>query len=80
MASDEVFARYRDEAQRTNEIVMATPLDAAPAWWPDDLFGDFRLDNLREVIVHVLIESATHAGHLDALRELIDGRTWLVLD
>ncbi|MGH9304633.1 MAG: DUF664 domain-containing protein, partial [Acidimicrobiales bacterium] len=27
----------------------------------------------------VITETATHAGHLDATRELIDGRTWLVL-
>lgn len=75
-----VFDRYREEARRTNEIIEETPLEAAPAWWPDHLFGDFRMDNLREVIVHVLVETATHAGHLDAARELIDGRTWLVLD
>ncbi len=80
VSSVEVFERYRVEAQRTDEIIEATPLDAAPAWWPDDLFGGFRMDNLREVIAHVLIETATHAGHLDAARELIDGRTWLVLD
>ena len=33
----------------------------------------------REVVLHVLTETAVHAGHLDAARELIDGRTWLVL-
>ena len=38
-----------------------------------------RLENLREIILHVLTETAVHAGHLDATRELIDGRTWLVL-
>jgi len=34
---------------------------------------------LRQTILHVITETATHAGHLDAVRELIDGRTWLVL-
>jgi hypothetical protein len=34
---------------------------------------------LRQTILHVIAETATHAGHLDAVRELIDGRTWLVL-
>ena len=38
------------------------------------------MDNLREVVLHVITETATHAGHLDAVRELIDGRTWMVLD
>jgi hypothetical protein len=31
------------------------------------------------VLVHVLVETATHAGHLDAVRELLDGRQYLVL-
>ena len=63
----------------SDAIVAETPLDAAPAWWPD-FFGEFRMDSLREVLMHVITETATHAGHLDAVRELIDGRTWLVID
>jgi hypothetical protein len=27
----------------------------------------------------VIMETACHAGHLDAVRELIDGRQWIVL-
>ena len=34
---------------------------------------------LRDTVLHVLTETACHAGHLDTVRELIDGRTWLVL-
>jgi len=30
--------------------------------------------------LHVITETACHAGHLDAARELIDGRRWLVLN
>ena len=74
-----VFDMYRQQIDLTNAIITTTPLDAAPAWWPKELFGDWRLDNLREVILHVLTETAVHAGHLDAARELIDGRTWLVV-
>lgn len=33
-----------------------------------------------EVILHVLVETTTHAGHLDVARELIDGRQKLVVD
>jgi hypothetical protein len=29
--------------------------------------------------MHVITETAVHAGHLDAVRELIDGRQWIVL-
>ena len=78
-SAEEVLALYRDQAARTDAIVASTSLDAAPAWWPD-FFGSFRMDSMREVLLHVITETATHAGHLDAVRELIDGRTWLVLD
>jgi hypothetical protein len=30
-------------------------------------------------VLHVVTETATHAGHLDAARELIDGKLHLVL-
>jgi hypothetical protein len=33
----------------------------------------------RSVIMHVLAETAVHAGHLDSTRELLDGRQWIVL-
>lgn len=29
--------------------------------------------------MHVVTETACHAGHLDTARELIDGRQWMVL-
>jgi hypothetical protein len=35
---------------------------------------------LRFVMLHVLKETATHAGHLDAVAELLDGRQWVVID
>ncbi len=79
VSAEAVFDLYRQEIERANAIITATPLNTAPAWWPDDLFGDWRLDDLREVILHVMTETATHAGHLDAARELIDGKRWLVL-
>ncbi len=41
--------------------------------------GDWRLDDLRAVVLHVITETACHAGHLDAARELLDETTWLTL-
>jgi hypothetical protein len=32
---------------------------------------------LREIVLHAITETAVHAGHLDAARELLDGRTWM---
>jgi hypothetical protein len=77
--SDAIFSAYRSEIARSNEIIRATPLDTAPAVWPD-FFEDWHLDTLREIILHTMTETAMHAGHLDAARELIDGHQWLVLD
>jgi hypothetical protein len=75
----EVLEKYRRETERADRIIDDTALDAAPRWWPVHLFGDWRLDSLGDVLLHVITETATHAGHLDAARELIDGRQWLVL-
>ncbi len=73
-----VFGRYRHEIERANAVIAATPLDAPPKAWPD-FFGEWRLADQREILIHVITETATHAGHLDAVREIIDGRTWLRL-
>ncbi|MGZ4599021.1 MAG: DinB family protein [Oryzihumus sp.] len=77
-SAESVFALYRAQAERADALLAEMSLDTPPAWWPD-FFGGWRLDTAREVVLHVLTETAVHAGHLDAARELIDGRTWLVL-
>ena len=74
-----VLDLYRREIELAGAIIAATSLDSPPAWWPGDLFGDWRIRDLRQVILHVMTETACHAGHLDAARELIDGQQWVVL-
>ncbi len=32
------------------------------------------------MFVHALVDTVTHAGHLDIVRELVDGKQFLVLD
>jgi hypothetical protein len=76
--AEEVFDLYRAEMARANAVIEATPLETPPKNWPD-FFGDWRLPDLRAVMLHVITETACHAGHLDAARELIDGGTWLAL-
>jgi Protein of unknown function (DUF664) len=73
-----VLDLYRHEIELADAIIAVTAIDAPPAWWPD-FFGSFRLADLRAVMLHVITETACHAGHLDAVRELIDGRIWLNL-
>lgn len=77
--ADEVLDLYMRQIERSNAVLNDFPLDAAPIWWPEDQFGTWRLRDLRQIALHVIAETACHAGHLDAARELIDGRTWLVL-
>jgi hypothetical protein len=74
----EIRALYRDEIDRANAIIKATPLEAPPEHWADH-FGTWRLPDLRAILLHVIVETACHAGHLDVARELIDGKTWLIL-
>ena len=76
----DVFALYRDEIAHSNAIIAATPSDAAPRQL-DPRWGEWgkRFTNLRIVMLHMLKETACHAGHLDAAAELLDGRQWIVI-
>jgi len=78
-SAGEVFGAYRRAIEQADTVIAACSLDAPPAWWPGNLFGTWRLGSVREIVLHVLAETATHAGHLDAARELIDGKQNLVL-
>lgn len=78
VAASDVLDLYRATAARSDAVVLARPLDAPLAWWPDFL-GDRWLADVRDVLMHAITETATHAGHLDAARELLDGRQHLVL-
>lgn len=75
----EVLELYRREIALADAVIEATPIDTPPRWWPSDIFGDEPAQDLRECLLHVMVETACHAGHLDAVRELIDGKRWLVL-
>lgn len=69
-------ARYRREARATDEVLAALPLDARPAGL-DRPGLPCELRDVREVLLHLIEETARHAGHLDIARELLDGRTGL---
>lgn len=66
---EDVFGLYRDEIDRANAIIAATPLHKAPRQ-PDPRWGEWGLQfrDLRVVMLHMIEETACHAGHLDAAR------------
>lgn len=78
-SAEAVLARYREESAAADTVIRTTPADTAPAWWPRETHGEQFLHTLRDVALHAITETACHAGHLDAARELMDGRRWLVL-
>lgn len=75
----ELLEQYAEECALATAAVGEMGLDAEPTWWFED-GGDPPYSSLREVLLHVIVETATHAGHLDICRELVDGGQHLVLD
>ena len=72
--SAEIIRFYRDQCASSDAVLAVTPLSArprgshGPAMQPPDV---------RWVVLHMIEETARHAGHLDIARELIDGQTGL---
>ena len=63
---------YHRVWQHSDSTVDALDLDAPGVvpWWPPE-----RRDvTLQQILVHVIAETATHAGHADIVREQIDRR------
>lgn len=81
LATGTVLEEYRDAIATSNEIIGKTALDDPPRF-KDPQWAEWGIDfpDLRTIMHHMIVETATHAGHLDAAVELIDGRQWIVLD
>jgi uncharacterized damage-inducible protein DinB len=71
-----VFEFYRTQCERSDAILAATPLSTTPRGRHPDPLGAETTD-LRRIVLHMIEETARHAGHLDAARELLDGATGL---
>jgi hypothetical protein len=70
LTRSEAVAAYRQRAIVTDSTVRALPLAevAEPGTWAEG-------NDLRWVVLHLINETARHAGHADATRELLDGKT-----
>jgi uncharacterized damage-inducible protein DinB len=65
----DVLAFYATARAAAGEVIEELPLEERATAW----FGE--AVTMRWVLVHMIEETARHAGHLDILRELIDGAT-----
>jgi hypothetical protein len=74
----DVIAYYREQCERSDEVLARTPLSARPAGRHGDPDME-ELADVRSVVLHIIEETACHSGHLDIARELLDGRTGLGL-
>jgi hypothetical protein len=71
--SEPVLAALRERGRTTTEIVGRHPLDEVGA--PGERWDGARPASLERCLYHLVQEYARHAGHLDVVRELLDGRT-----
>jgi uncharacterized damage-inducible protein DinB len=79
MGADEtvagLLAGYAEVAARTDDLVRTLPdLGAAQALPDAPWFEPGASWSARRVLLHVIAETAQHAGHADVLRESIDGQ------
>ncbi|MBK5268768.1 MAG: DinB family protein [Acidimicrobiia bacterium] len=67
--TEDILGFYRRACDASDLAMAEVGLDGEGTAW----FGD--MVSMRWVILHMIEETARHAGHADILRELIDGST-----
>lgn len=70
---EEAVAFYREQCAASDAVLATTPLSAPPR----GVHGRYEPPNVRWVVLHMIEETARHAGHLDVQRELLDGKVRL---
>jgi hypothetical protein len=67
LAGYNAVAASTDTIVRTHDLDIAHPLPEAPWFEPGATW------TARRVLLHIIAETAQHAGHADILRETLDG-------
>ena len=75
---EDILTLYRTAREHADATIAALSLDdvGRVPWWPDDR----NEVTLHRILVHMIDETARHAGHADIIRELIDGTVGLRAD
>ncbi len=76
-ASAPAVGYYRQQVEHADRILATRSLEEPPAGrvTPEGMTAE--ITSGRDVVLHMIEETARHAGHLDIARELLDGRTGL---
>jgi Protein of unknown function (DUF664) len=67
----QLLDEYDEECARSNDVVAAHALDDVEKG-PYAVKGE--AGSVRYILCHMIEETARHLGHLDIIRELIDGQ------
>ena len=68
-STEDIVAFYRRARSAADAVIAQVALDDVGTAWSGETVS------LRWVLIHMIEETARHAGHLDIARELIDGVT-----
>lgn len=79
LAAHDIIQAYQQEASLADAVIVSGDLGARGARWPLASYAGTPDRDLRATVLHVIAETAGHAGHLDVVRELLDGHQHLVL-
>ena len=71
----EISAKATDELVRSLALETPVPVPPGVPWFPTDVDAW----TVRWVVLHLIEETARHAGHADIVRESVDGATWAPL-
>lgn len=74
LSAGEIIGLYQDSVLFSDAGIKPLPLDAPVEvpWW-----SRRRHTTLEQLMVHMIAETSRHAGHLDIVREQLDGFTGL---
>lgn len=68
-STEDIVAFYQRARARADSVITQLAIEDTGTSWSG------KTVSLRWVLIHMIEETARHAGHLDILRELIDGVT-----
>ena len=75
LSVDEAVELYVEEGRRTDAFLQnLTSLEVPPARLPVWEFTHHWASSMHSIVIHLIEETARHAGHIDIVRELLDGR------